>query len=447
MTTSPRILISGAGLVGSLLAYTLKKKGCSVCLFEKRPDLRTSPQGSGRSINLVITSRGLHALEKVGLAQAALDHTVPVRGRMVHPLDGPPRYHPYGREGECNLAVSRLSLNRLLLDRVIDERVDIFFETELESLDLQNQKALLKKGPTYDWDLFFGCDGAASATRRILALNGETTVDTESLGVDYKELFMPSGSGLIKEALHIWPRGRHMLMGLPNQDGSFTMTLYLPEKGGISFEQLSTKDRLTEYFQTNFADAVPLMPTLATDFFINPQSKLGTIRCSKWQARGKVALLGDAAHTIVPFFGQGMNAGFEDITTLMALEDRHKKNWSKVLEDYDHLQRPNGEAIATMAMENFVEMIDTVSHPEFVLRKQVEAKIEEAFPNRYRSRYGLVTYTLVPYKEVQKIGRIQKGLLDELCAPLKSPQELDLSKAEKLITEKLPFLKDYLCGG
>ncbi len=441
------IVISGAGLVGSLWAYTLKKRGYNVRLFEKRSDMRKEGAEFGRSINLIVTSRGINALKQVGLEEDVLKITVPVTGRMMHSLEGELAYQPYGRDdSECNYSISRSQLNALLMDKAEREGVEIIFDSGLEALDLEKKKARFREKEEVSWDLFFGCDGAASATRKAFVDSGVARDHTEWLGVDYKELFAPAKEGqyvLEKKALHIWPRGCHMFMALPNLDGSFTMTLYMPDQGDISFEKLETEEHVLNYFREYYGDSVSLMPGFEKDFFQNPQGRLGTVRCSKWHYRGVAALLGDAAHAIVPFFGQGMNCGFEDIFYLTNLLDKFGDNWDKTLEKYDRLQRPNGNAIADMAVENFTEMAEKVGSDQFLLRKKVESKIEKVFSSKYRSRYGMVTYTLIPYVYAQEAGRIQDEILNQLCSTIQSVEEVDFEKAENLIEKKfIPFIKE-----
>ena len=452
MTHSKPICIAGAGLVGPLLAYALRQRGYQVSLFEKRLDERDTGFESGRSINLVLTSRGINALREVGLEREVLAMGLPVAGRMMHSLEGRLTYRPYGRdESECNYALSRSRLNHFLMDKAEQSGVKIFFESELESLELEQQKAHFKGRGEVAWEVFFGCDGAASVTRRLLDRLGLLEQQVDWLGVDYKELFIPAKVGgeyaLEKKALHIWPRGRHFLMALPNPKGSFTVTLYMPskkEKGVPSFEDLKTSEAVLNYFKTYYPDSLPLISQLSKTFFENPQGKLGTIGCSHWQAGGQVALVGDAAHAIVPFFGQGMNCGFEDISYLLRLEKQAPGNWEEVLRKYEKLQRPNANAIAKMAVENFEEMAEKVAQRKFLLQKEVEAKIEEAFPQHYRSRYGMVMYTLIPYALAFQGGSIQEEILDELCSDLQSVEQLDLKRAHKLIEEKFsPFLKKH----
>jgi kynurenine 3-monooxygenase len=293
-----------------------------------------------------------------------------------------------------------------------------------------------------------GADGAASAVRAALAKRADFEESVDLLDYGYKELTIPAGPGgsfpIEKHALHIWPRGRLMLMALPNRDGSFTVTLYLPHHGESSFESLDTGVRVVELFETQFPDAIPLIPDLTADFFANPTGHLGTVRCRPWHLENRVGLIGDAAHAIVPFFGQGMNAGFEDCRVLDGLLDEHGTgDWGRVLREYSAARKPNADAIAEMALENFIEMRDRVGDPRFRLRKEVEHLLEERLPAEYRSRYSMVMYGCrIPYRVAREAGVVQRAILDRLCDGLSSSAELDLDLARRLIAEELtPYLE------
>lgn len=444
-----KVVISGAGLVGSFWALALKKKGYHVELFEKRSDMRLEGAEGGRSINLVATSRGLNAFAAAGVLDEVRKIIVPVTGRMMHSMEGDLTYQPYGRdESECNYSVSRSLLNKTLMTEAEKAGVTIHFEKELVSLDTEEKVATFSKGTKVQYDLFFGADGAGSPTRKtILSLIPDATESVDFIDSDYKELLMPSGPAgeypMEKKALHIWPRGDHMLMALPNLDGSFTMTVYLPQKGERSFENLKTKEDVSAFFEKFYSSSVPFMPNFAEEFFENPQGKLGTVRMSHWVYKDQVALIGDAAHAIVPFFGQGMNCGLEDCTVLLALMEKYPEDWEKIFSEYDQFQRPNGNAIADMALENFIEMRDKVGDERFLLKKAIEHKIESTFSDRYRARYGMVTYTLIPYRLALKAGLIQQEILDELSKGVASVDEVDMEKAEQLVDQKFtPFLKE-----
>lgn len=444
------LAIVGGGLVGSLWAVLLRQKGYRVSVYEKRADPRRTGAEGGRSINLVITSRGLHGLEKAGLREAALKLSVPVSGRMIHGRAGAPVYQPYGTEKECNYSISRAGLNAFLLDAAEKAGAELHFGHALEALEPETATltfATPEGERNRSFDVVFGTDGAGSAVRRLL-VNHSPAAFSESvdwLEADYKELFIPLRHGkpaLEKNALHIWPRGNRMMMALANQDGSFTVTLYLPKRGEGSFLGLQSPEQVEAYFHSEFPDAVKLLPDYARDFFAHAQGALGTVRCPRWVFRGKVALMGDAAHAIVPFFGQGMNSGFEDCTALSNLIGAFGGRWNEILEHYETLQRPNAEAIAAMAIENWEEMRDKVGDARFQLRKKTEAWLEKQFPGFYKSRYGLITYTLVPYATARAAGQIQDRLLGKLCEGIQSPEELKREAARALLeAEWAPFVK------
>jgi kynurenine 3-monooxygenase len=447
---SQETVIIGGGLVGSLLATALQREGRHVHVYEQRPDLRLHELDGGRSVNLVVTSRGIHALHRLGLSERILSRTVAVSGRMIHPIRGNLVYQPYGTEAHHrNYSVSRAELNKMLISEAESEGVHFHFEHKLATLDFSKKQATFQT-PQGTTDVFFrvafGTDGAGSQGRHQLleALKQQGVPAEESvdfLEASYKELMIPKEEAkrakLEPHALHIWPRGSHMLMALPNLDGSFTVTLYLAAKGKLSFESIRNGEDILRYFDEYFADAIPLMPELVKDFLNHPTGLLGTVRCNPWHFNGTFALLGDAAHAVVPFFGQGMNAGFEDVTVLLNLLCEYAGNWEKTLEAYSEERKPNGDAIADMALENYDEMREKVGDAKFLLMKRIEQILEREFPTRYQSRYVLVTQTTVPYAEAQRIGRIQNRILTELCAQLTSPEDVDLKLAAKLIEREL----------
>ena len=445
------VAIVGGGLVGSLLAVFLARRGIAVTLYERRPDPRLVGAGGGRSINLVVTSRGIAALRRVGLERDVLALSVPVRGRMMHSVEGRLTFQPYGKDdSECNHSISRGRLNEYLLTAA--ERAGVRSRFELRLVDADPRAGRLTfaaPGGTQEVvsaRVALGADGAASVVRASLMRLPGHAESIEMLEHGYKELEIPPAAGgafrLDERALHIWPRGGSMMMALPNPDGSFTVTLYLPHRGPQGFAGLDSAARVQELFRALFPDALPLIPGLDREFFSNPTGELGTVRCGPWNCAGRTALVGDAAHALVPFFGQGMNCGFEDCTVLDELLERYGADFDALLPEYARLRKPEADAIADMALENFVEMRDRVGDPAFLLRKQVEHRLEQTMPREYRSRYSMVAFSLIPYSAAREAGRIQDGILDELCRGLRSADELDLDRAQRLVAERLtPFLR------
>jgi kynurenine 3-monooxygenase len=437
-----RVTVAGAGLVGSLLSIFLAKRGFDVALIEKRPDMRRIDASAlalsgaaGRTINLAVSTRGLHALEQVGLREEILKQAIPMRGRMIHPIRGDLALLPYGKdESEYINSISRAELNKTLMS--LAERtgkVRIQFETPVAESHL-------------DAPVLIGTDGAGSAVRAELMKRSGYSASENHLDYGYKELSIAPGPGgsfrLFKNALHIWPRGAYMLIALPNLDGSFTCTLFLPFKGSVSFEALGTPAKVEAFFQEQFPDAVPLLDDLAGTFFANPTGHMVTVKCAPWHDEGRTLLMGDAAHAIVPFFGQGMNCGFEDCTVLGECLDRGK-DWKSIFAEFSWLRKPNADAIADMAVENFIEMRDKVADPRFQLEKAVEKILEAKYPDEYVSRYRLVTFSRVPYRLALEAGIVENGILAELCEGLKKPEDVDQELALRLIRERLaPVLRE-----
>lgn len=443
---NPKVTIIGAGLVGSIWAVLLRQRNFDVTVFEKRPDMRKSGNDAGRSINLVITSRGMHALEQAGLLDRAVALSVPVYGRMIHSKTGELTYQAYGKENERNLSISRSELNKFLLNEAEAAGAKVFFDHTLDSADFHNRKLTFVNGTAHSYDKLFATDGAGSLVRKNLAQQFPELCSEIStwISADYKELFMPAPNDLDKRSLHIWPRGSHMMMALANLDGSQTVTLYLPKTGPVSFETIKTRLEIEAFFKNEYPDAIPLMPDYVSEFENNPQGALGTVRCSNWIFKDSVALMGDAAHAIVPFFGQGMNSGFEDCTNMLKILDRHPGDWGRSFAEYDKTQRPNANAIADMAIENWHEMSEKVGDPKFQLRKKAEALVEKNFPHIFKSRYGMVTYTLIPYELVQKAGRLQDEIFAELLSGVNSIDEVSVQKAEQLLKAKyVPFVSQF----
>ncbi len=437
-------VVVGAGLVGSLWSIYLSRMGHDVVVLEKRPDMRLNTLDGGRSINLIVTSRGIKALRDLNLWDEVKLITTPVYGRMMHSLDANLTYQPYGTGSECNFSVSRAQLNCKLMDLAQREGVKIHFESEIREIDFKGRRVELKSREHFNYDTLFGCDGAGSAVRASMSnFIADFEDQVEWLGAEYKELLMPAserGEYLMDEkALHIWPRGSHMLMALPNQGGSFTMTAYLPEQMAKS---LDSKAKIQAHFHDYYHDASELIPDYLEQYETNPLGKLGTVRCYPWIFEDSVALMGDAAHAIVPFFGQGMNSGFEDCTILNGALGRVGDDWTEAFRVYQKIQKENADAIADMAIENYEEMKSKVGDQEFLKRKRIEHDLEEIYPNLYKSRYGLITYTLVGYHHAQEIGRIQQGLISWIIE--EGIEDLRDPSVPTMIEERLsPYLREH----
>lgn len=423
MKNPEHIIILGAGLVGSLLAVYLLKRGYRIALYERRPDMRKVQIPAGRSINLALSDRGWRALEGVNLADDIRRIGIPMKGRMIHPQQGEIYFQPYGKEGQAIYAVSRGILNCTLLDLAEKAGAKIIFNQRCTTIDLANNTAKFQHSETGQTseakaDLIFGADGAYSAARLQLQLTDRYNYSQSYLEHGYKELmFVANADGshpLEKHALHIWPRGGFMLIALPNLDGTFTVTLFFPFKGNPSFEMLDSPKKVKSFFSEIFPDAVKLLPTLEEDFFQNPTGSLVTVRSFPWSFENKLVLIGDAAHAIVPFYGQGMNCGFEDCTVLNQLLSQFNDDWEKVIPAYEQQRKPAADGIAELAVNNFYEMRDLVGHPDFILRKKIEAWFSEKHPDKWIPLYTMVTFSHIPYHEALKLGRQQDAIMDEV---------------------------------
>lgn len=430
-----KVTIIGAGLAGSLLAIYLAEKNIEVDVYEARPDMRTANAAAGRSINLALSSRGIAALKEVGLDKYMLAKAVPMRGRMIHAADGATKLLPYsGRSGEYINSVSRFGLNVALIDEAEKrDGVTFYFNERCVGFDVKTGAVKFSSSKTIKDATVIATDGAGSAIRDAMLRGGIPRFNFSQtwLAHGYKELHIPPRADgafqLEKNALHIWARGAFMMIALPNFDGSFTCTLFLAHAGENSFEQLTDEKSLRLFFETNFADAIPLMPTLAEDFFANPTGNLGTVKCFPWNVGGKSLLLGDAAHAVVPFYGQGMNASFEDCRVLNRLIEQHGADWETVFDRFVEERKENTDAIAQMAEENFYEMRDAVADPVFQRKRELETKLEHEFPD-YFSKYSMVTFREdLPYKIAKESGNAQDKLLMEICANVETVGEIDLN--------------------
>ncbi|WP_117208471.1 FAD-dependent oxidoreductase [Allorhizocola rhizosphaerae] len=423
-----KVAIVGAGLAGCLLATYLARRGYEVVLYERRPDPRDGMGGGpaglgggrskverGRSINLALSERGLDALRRVGLADQVMKGALPMRGRMIHPIEGELDFQPYSADGQRAInSISRGALNDALLEAALaHEGVIVHFEHRLTALDAFSG-AMEFEGRRAHADVVIGADGAGSAVRGQLLAAGLLDESLDFLDYGYKELTIPARDGdfaLDPDALHIWPRGSSMMIALPNPDRSFTCTLFWPNGGTSSFASLSSPAAIMRHFDRVYPDVPALAPDLVSDYQHNPVGLLGTVRCDPWQAGGRVALIGDAAHAIVPFYGQGANAAFEDVVELDRCLADTGDRWAAALPLFQVRRQANAEAIARMALDNFVEMRDRVASPGYQMKKKLEHVLERALPGRYVSRYELVSFTTVPYAQVQRrVWRQQRVL-------------------------------------
>ena len=466
----PRVTIIGAGLAGSLLAINLAKRGIETHVYESRGDMRLQEVAAGRSINLALSDRGIAALREVGMDEYMLAEAVPMTGRMIHTVTGEQKLLPYsGREGEYINSVSRAGLNIALINEADKyDNVKFHFNQRCVYFDCATGEAKFSNGERIKSDTVIATDGAGSAVRNAMLHGGVERFDFSQVWLEhgYKELHIPAaadgGFRLEKNALHIWPRHQFMMIALPNFDGSFTCTLFLAHEGANSFEEINRRSTqinadvdssdnprhsresaaksVLDFFNREFPDAVPLMPTLTTDFFANPTGNLGTIKCFPWNAGGKALLLGDAAHAVVPFYGQGMNCAFEDVRVLDSLLSEpgaiatgSKIDWASIYEKYGQLRKINTDAIADMAEENFYEMRDRVADPVFQRKRELETKLEQTYPD-YFSKYSMVTFREdLPYSVAKEKGNAQDQTLMEICEHVGNVDELDLERIYRQI--------------
>ncbi|MCF8373933.1 MAG: FAD-dependent monooxygenase [Bacteroidales bacterium] len=444
-----KILVIGAGLSGTLLAIRMAQRGFDVELIEKRPDMRTTEVVEGRSINLALSDRGIKALRMIGMDEELQKDCIPMRGRLIHPLGADTFLSPYsGRKDKFINSISRGGLNIALLNKAETyPNLKVIFNAPCLNVNFDHNTAVFQKDSgefEVHADFIFGADGANSAVRKSMFEQSHKlhfNFSQEYLSHAYKELVIPpaenGGFRIEKNALHIWPRGGYMMIALPNLDGSFTVTLFLGHKGENSFEKLKTEKDVVDFFQVNFPDAVSHMPTLVDDFFGNPTGLLATIKCFPWSVENRSLILGDAAHAIVPFYGQGMNASFEDVVVFDELFEKYDGDWDLTIERYNATRKNDTDAIADLAIDNFYEMRDKVANPAFQHKRQLEMKLENAF-EEYQSKYSMVTFNdEIPYSEAMNKGRRQDDLLLKYCENIEDVTKLDLDEALNYVKNNL----------
>lgn len=448
----------GAGLVGSLLGIYLARRGHKVEIFERRRDPRElmalGKVGEGRSINLAISMRGLNALHKVGLRDKVLTHAIPMTGRMMHSPQGELTRQAYGQtDQDCINSISRGWLNCFLLDEAQKAGVELHFEQKIESVDLQQKSFTLVESATHKerrlyYDVLIGTDGSASAVRKALQKQIPMEHTEEELTHSYKEFIMPSKGKdefkMDKQALHIWPRGDYMMIALPNLDGSYTCTLFMRTQGSQdTFAQMTTPEQVKAFFKAHFQDFCELVPDYVEQFFGHPTGKMVTLKCAPWSYKGQVLLMGDASHAIVPFFGQGMNSGFEDVFVFDALLEKGLDG-ENLFNEFFKERKTNTDAIADMAVENLTEMSSKTADPKFLYQKKIEKILMDTYPKDYRSRYSMVTFSLVPYRLAYEAGLAQAGILEKITEDFYPNTEINLDQAFQMIQKDLKPVMDKI---
>lgn len=442
------ITIVGGGLVGSLLAIFLAKRGHTVSVFERRGDPRKTDVYAGRSINLVVSHRGWTSLRAAGVEDAVKEIVVPVYARMMHDRDGKLNRVPYSIDNRAIHSVSRGELNRRLLSEAEKlPNVKLYFNHRCADVHLDNATCTFHNEVTGESapvkaDIVFGSDGAFSAVRQKM-MQGRFTYSQEYIEHDYKEVAFPANSDgtpkMDPQCLHIWPRRYFMLMGLANQDGGFTGTLFMPNthtEYAPGFDTVKTEDQVKSFFSEHFADSVPMVPDIVEQYLRNPQSSLAIIRCNPWTINGKVALIGDAAHAIIPFYGEGMNAGYEDCKVLNDLLNEHgDDNWPAVLAAYGKARKPNGDAIADLSLRNFVEMRDLVADPKFLLRKKIEGHLQAKHPDQWLPLYSQVKFSDIQYKDAWKEGLRHDRIMEEVLAIPGIEEKWESEEVERRVME------------
>ncbi len=446
MNQNERIAIAGGGLVGSLFALYLAKRGFQVDVYERRGDPRRADYVGGRSINLALSDRGWKALERVGVADEVRKEAIPMYRRVMHDKAGELTFQAYGKEQEAIYSVSRGGLNKLLLEQAdLNDNVTLHFNMGVSGLDLETNTLHLEgddgQKVAAQYDRIFGTDGAFSRVRNRLMKQDRFDYEQRYLDHGYKELTIPAGADgkhiIETNALHIWPRGEYMMIALPNPDGSFTCTLFFPFEGDPSFSSLKSEDAVMKFFKEEFGDAVPLMPTLAEDYKENPTSSLVMIRCYPWHYEDKVCLMGDSSHAIVPFYGQGMNSGFEDCTVFDDLFEANNGDWAKTFAAFSKKRKPEADAILELALRNYIEMRDKTADPDFLLQKKIEKRFAERHPEKWIPLYSQVTFSHIPYDKALRNGEAQDAIMKRVMNRPDIEQVWDSEEVEKAILAEL----------
>ena len=437
-----KVTIAGAGLVGSLEAIYLAKRGFQVEVFERRPDIRNVVLSAGRSINLALSTRGWNALKAVGVDVEVEKMAIPMHKRVMHAVDGTLTDQQYGQDGEAIYSVSRGGLNQLLMSLAGEqENVNLHFNYRCNDVDLKTASATFEhkdgEQKVVDADMIIGADGAYSVIRSKMVKQDRFQYSQNYIEHGYKELTIPANTDgshqLEVNALHIWPRGNYMLIALPNMDGSFTCTLFFPYDGEHSFNNLKTEQQVHDFFKAVFPDTLDLIPNLVEEYFQNPTSSLAIMRCDPWVVDDKVLLIGDAAHATVPFYGQGMNAGFEGCFVLDQMMEKHGEDWKSCFKEYSEIRKPDGDGVQDLSMHNFIVMRDKTADPKFLLQKKIELHFSKKYPDKWLPLYSMVSFSNIRYSEAWRIGQQQEQLMQEVMKVPQIESKWDSREVEELM--------------
>lgn len=440
------ITIVGAGLVGSLCSLYMTKRGFKVNIFEKRSDLRSAIIAAGKSINLALSERGWTALKKVGIEKEVKKIAIPMYKRIMHDVDGNLSEQFYGNPDQAIYSVSRSELNALMMELAEKNGANLAFNQLCTDVDFKSNTVIFENTKTKEntaikSDIIIGADGALSEIRTKMVEKLNHDFHLNKIEHSYKELLIPSGENnqhlIDKNALHIWPRGEFMLIALANLDGSFTCTLFAPTIGKNSFENLNTKKEVESYFNTIFPDFTKLIPDLYKQWQTNPTSSLGIVRTFPWNVNDTALLIGDAAHATVPFYGQGMNCGFEDCRILDELLDKWQEDFASCFKEYSEVRKPNGDGVQDLSMHNFVVMRDKTADANFLLQKKIEQKFANLYPDKWVPLYSMVSFTNISYAEAWKIGMKQESMMEEI---MKIPNIEEIWESEKVMQKMLSFV-------